>query len=375
MKGKIGIFLAGILFFFLQTIHANLNLRIEFPKSINTDKIKIIIDNGLEQKFLTPTFVNSHTLLNESTPNPYATVTILYSAKDESLYGMRLLIKSNALSYIVFKEVNDTVKNKLSKYLFSNAIDVDHCRDFINLTKYSKVESDSAIYYANIYNLFHNEQNLTAFNNASQRLALKQLEYVKLHGNQYYFFWFFRVNIVNELLKTHQIELYEIFNTTFPKKFRESYEGKNLKSLIEGNLFIKKGRPSPDFEALDYKGNLISLKKLKGQYILLNFWASWCSPCIAEMPMLKNIRQDYSKEKLEIISVSYDRDSVAFLKAVNSLKMNWTLLYSNNDLKNLFGNKPIPSLYLIDADGIIIFSSWEDEISKLHEILTNKLKK
>jgi thiol-disulfide isomerase/thioredoxin len=375
MIGKLVFFLLWLLFCLHQNVNANLNLRIEFPKSVNTSKIKIIFDNGLEQKFLSPTFINNRTLINESTPNPYTTVTILYSAKDESLFGMRLLVRSNVSSYIVFKEMNDTIKNRLSKYIFTNAIDVDHCKDFLNLTKYCKAESDSAIYYSNVYNLLHNELSLIAFNNSSQKLALKQLEYVKLYGKQYYFFWFFRINIVNELLKTHQLELYEIFNTAFPKKYRESYEGKNLKSLIEGNLFIKKGSPSPAFEALDYKGILISLKKLKGKYILLNFWASWCAPCVAEMPMLKNIRQDYSNEKLEIISVSYDRDSLAFIKGINSLKMNWTNLYSNNNLKNLFGNKPIPALYLIDSDGVIIFSSWEDEIKKLHEILATKLEK
>ena len=90
--------------------------------------------------------------------------------------------------------------------------------------------------------------------------------------------------------------------------------------------------------------------------------------------MLQKIRKDYKVDDLELISVSCDTDSAAFIKKITDLKMKWTNVFGNADMRNKFGNKPIPSLYLIDPNGIIKFSSWEDEQQKLLEILKENLK-
>jgi len=90
--------------------------------------------------------------------------------------------------------------------------------------------------------------------------------------------------------------------------------------------------------------------------------------------MLQKIRQDYNINDLELISVSCDKDSIAFIKKIAKLNMTWINIFGNADMRNKFGNKPIPSLYLIDPNGIIKFSSWEDEEKKLHEILKENLR-
>jgi len=90
--------------------------------------------------------------------------------------------------------------------------------------------------------------------------------------------------------------------------------------------------------------------------------------------MLQKIRKEYKIDDLAIISVSCDTDSAAFIKKISELNMKWIHVFGNVELRNKFGNKPIPSLYLIDPNGIIKFSSWEDEEKKLHEILKDKLR-
>ena len=243
----------------------------------------------------------------------------------------------------------------------------------MDLKKFCKKEFEAKSYFTNQYNLLKSDTNVKSYNNSSRTLALKAMEFIKVRGNNYFYFWYFRLNIVNELLRTNQLELYEVFNAAFPAKFKESFEGKQLKRLIEGNLFIKSGETAPLFVANDYKGNVISLSKLKGKYVLISFWATWCGPCLAEIPMLQKIRRDYKVEDLELISVSCDRDSTAFIKKIAELNMKWTNIFGNADLSNKFGNKPIPSLYLIDPNGIIKFSSWQDEEKKLHEILKENI--
>lgn len=356
---------------FIQNIKANgtTNFKIEFPKEIATKNVKIFFDDGLEQKLIDVIFEKNITIIKRNLVATYGTVSIFHEPDNSWL---RLLINSKT-GHIIFT-APDSAQKSLSNYIIKNGIDVGNCKEFLDLKEYCKKEFETKSYFLNQYILLKNDTNLKSNNNSSRELALKAMEYIKVRGDNYFYFWYFRLNIVNELLKTNQLELYEVFNAAFPTKFKESFEGKNLKQLIEGNLFIKSGETSPSFVATDYRGNVISLSKLKGKYVLISFWATWCGPCLAEIPMLQKIRQDYKVEDLELISVSCDRDSIAFIKKIAELKMNWTNIFGNADMRNKFGNKPIPSLYLIDPNGTILFSSWQDEEKKLHEILKENLR-
>jgi thiol-disulfide isomerase/thioredoxin len=357
----------------IQNINASntTNFKIEFPKTIDTKNIMIFFDDGLEQKIIDVSYEKNITVIKRNLIATYGTIGIMYPGKNNGFHSLRLLINSES-GYVIFKD-EDSTATPLSNYILKNAIDIYKCKEFLDLKEYCKTEFETNTYFASQYNLLKNDTSVNNYNNSSKQLALKALEYIKGRGDIYFYFWYFRLSIANELLKTNQLELYEVFNAAFPSKFKESFEGKNLKQLIEGNLFIKSGETSPLFIANDYKGNQVSSGQLKGKYVLISFWATWCGPCLAEIPMLQKIRQDYKVEELELISVSCDRDSAAFIKKIADLKMDWTNIFGNADMRNKFGNKPIPSLYLIDPNGIIRYSSWEDEEKKLHEILNNNL--
>ena len=348
------------------------NFRIEFSKKIDTKNIKILFDDGLEQKLIDVIFEKNTTIIKRKFTATYATLSIMYQYENNTFSSLRLLINSES-GYVVFKAA-DSIQGSFSNYIIKNAIDIYKCKDFLNLKKYCKKEFEANAYFSEQYEILKNDINTENYNNSSRLAALKAMQYVKGRGDKYFYFWYFRLSIVNELLRTNQLELYEVFNSAFPTKYKESFEGKQLKQLIEGNLFIKSGETSPLFVANDYKGNEISLSKLKGKYVLISFWATWCGPCLAEIPMLQKIRKDYKIDDLELISVSCDKDSAAFIKKIAELEMKWINIFGNADLRNKFGNKPIPSLYLIDPNGIIKFSSWEDEEKKLHEILKENLR-
>ena len=175
-------------------------------------------------------------------------------------------------------------------------------------------------------------------------------------------------------MSKHLQELNEFFNTIFSKEIRESYEGKSLKMLLEGNLLVKIGMQSPLFKTTDYKGTEINSNKLIGKFYLLSFWATWCGPCIAEIPQLKRIRNLYTSDKLEMISVSCDADSVKFINGIDKYKMDWIHIFNKPEIINLFGRKPIPSLYVIDGNGKMIFSSWEKSLDSLEAILNTQIK-
>ena len=135
---------------------------------------------------------------------------------------------------------------------------------------------------------------------------------------------------------------------------------------------MKKNVRAVDFEATDILGKTISLKNYRNKYVLLTFWASWCVPCVEEIPAIKSIKTQYSPETLEIIFVTLDADSVKFSNAVKKYELNWTHIFNDVEILKKYGVMAVPQVYLIDKAGTIIYSRAEENDAKL-EILTSML--
>ena len=117
---------------------------------------------------------------------------------------------------------------------------------------------------------------------------------------------------------------------------------------------------------------IISLDNYKSKYILLTFWASWCGPCVEEMPTINLMREKYSTDKFEIISVTLDDDLTKFSEAAKKYNMNWKHIFGDKDLVKKYGVIGIPEIYLIDKTGKIIYKREEEKDYKL-EYLTKLL--
>lgn len=114
----------------------------------------------------------------------------------------------------------------------------------------------------------------------------------------------------------------------------------------------------------------ISLSKLKGKYVLLDFWATWCGPCLKSMPVLKTIRQNYSKDKLVILSISNDSDKAKLIEVISSLQMNWPQIHDNYGISDLYKVYNLPNMYLISPKGEILFHGiGEDNMQKVEMLL------
>lgn len=142
--------------------------------------------------------------------------------------------------------------------------------------------------------------------------------------------------------------------SSFSPELDETIYMKELNSYMN----TKVGAIAPDFTQNDPDGNPITLSSLRGKYVLVDFWASWCGPCRDENP---NVVENYNKYKdkgFDIIGVSLDRDRDSWLKAIEDDKLTWhhvsDLDYFDNDVAVLYKVNAIPSSFLLDKEGRII---------------------
>lgn len=114
------------------------------------------------------------------------------------------------------------------------------------------------------------------------------------------------------------------------------------------------GKPAPDFQVQDLNGEELSLEKYKGQIVLLDFWATWCPPCINEIPKLKKVYEKYKDQKFQIIGVSLDRTMPPLAAYVQDEALAWVHYWDENrTVRNQYGVTAIPTAFLIDGEGII----------------------
>jgi len=140
----------------------------------------------------------------------------------------------------------------------------------------------------------------------------------------------------------------------------KSYSG-YLGDLIALRTNLPKGAPSPMFSNYEnHAGGTTSLEELKGKYVYIDVWATWCGPCKVEIPYLKKVEADYHDKNIEFVSVSIDRpkDHPKWISMVSEKELGGVQLFADNDWQSQFVKdyfiKGIPRFILIDPSGNIV---------------------
>jgi peroxiredoxin len=114
-------------------------------------------------------------------------------------------------------------------------------------------------------------------------------------------------------------------------------------------------KPAPMFTLKDLNGNTVSLSDFKGKVIILDFWATWCPPCVKEIPHFVELYDQYNDREFVVVGISVDREGVGVVKSfVQKYKVDYPILMTDGQVEKAYGNiVSIPTTFVIDSEGKI----------------------
>lgn len=284
-------------------------------------------------------------------------------SEDESL----VLVMDSTESPVVTASMNDLgmptqvsgSAHTTALYSFRrNVAEFEAKRDALRERINSSPESTEALQELNALNAaFHDECSAFVAANSSSPVAITALSKLNMQRD----FDLFK-KVRNDLRQT-------MSHSTFFAQFRESVDRREQQENAmrmeqeevkrqEGMLPI--GSEAPDFRQQTPDGGTIALSELRGKYVLIDFWASWCKPCRFENPAMRRVYDKYKNKGkgFEILGVSLDRSQEAWVQAIAADGIHWKhvsdLGFWSNAVAQQYGVNSIPFTVLLDPEGNIL---------------------
>ncbi len=178
--------------------------------------------------------------------------------------------------------------------------------------------------------------------------------------------------LVSQLAQGLKYDDLKMLSETLSKEVLDSKYASFVTEKLQVEERTAPGKIAPEIKLMDANGKEFDVASLKGKYVLVDFWASWCGPCRKLIPELKTLYAELEGKNFEIVGVSVDRKEDDWRKALNEEKLGWVNVHQKNNDKTspsaVYGVTGIPHTVIIDPEGKIV-------ATKLHgDQLTAKIK-
>lgn len=294
---------------------------------------------------------------------------------DEKYKPVSLTIKKSGSSHSVHFFITNTkmkitikklsINDSLNRIIYSNI-------PFIEIQKvYERFIRDTEDSIHFLYNYKKSIQNSSPkvvdsiefiYNKTKDNLLKKRIKFIKAHYDNYFSLYQFNRYVLNTS-GLDANDLYSIY-LGFSNQLKMTSEGRSTYNLLKKKKTLLIDNLMPDFSFKTNLGQIYSLTQFRGKkYILLCFWASWCKPCIKNIPMLNEINDSFSLKGLQLVSISIDNNKNHWLSALGKFKMPWM---QSCDIKEFIEKKVrvlydinwIPQYFLIDKNGRLIYQNF-----------------
>jgi thiol-disulfide isomerase/thioredoxin len=265
--------------------------------------------------------------------------------KQKETLNIHYLEQRNLLLYNIFDNPHPNeskVSDKFPKY--DEKMDLDNESDFLFSFEYQDIVMTK--FYRNIKG---DETGFVSAKNAVPEIKALKSQSIK---NKLILYGISDINIDNPNYKSTYNELLSITNDP---KIKES-----LTTIYNNIIAVEPGKPSPIFNYENHKGGTTSLESLKGKYVYIDVWATWCGPCRQEIPSLEKVEEQFQGKNIVFVSISIDntKDREKWSKLVTEKKMSGIQLLADNVWESKFikeyNIQEIPRFILIDANGNIV---------------------
>ena len=171
------------------------------------------------------------------------------------------------------------------------------------------------------------------------------------------------------MLKYYSLEEVCRYYDRLSERVKQTKKGRELGKQLEVMRQFAPGNPAPDFELPTPEGDTLALHDFLGRVVILDFWASWCAPCLGEMPVMREIYEKYHDKGLEIVGISLDDKRERWVRAIEKEGLVWdqvSSLKGRDDcpVARLYQVIGIPKLYIIDENGKIVANDLRGEALK-----------